>query len=283
MSIPDPRDASSRDDLPFLRRRAIPVGGPRAAPATRDLLAALPTQRGGRLDQRADPAPARPALPARGRTLLDLSPATPPPPAPAPQPAARPVRTRPVARTQAGTTVLTSTAPTLTLTRLQSGIGALTMQARCAEEVGDVRLGCAYQLRSGETSTVQQAEGRACAPRRSARPVIAAHRERYDRISLDLRQCREIERLIVYGYSGRDEALRWGGALIITTFGGARIELPLDGPPSRGVRVILSLYNIRGEFVLRSEMETVGGSVRDACRAYGFDRITWLDGRTPVG
>ncbi|MFE9959218.1 hypothetical protein [Micromonospora sp. NPDC005299] len=179
--------------------------------------------------------------------------------------------------------MLTSTAPTLTLTRLQSGIGALTMQARCAEEVGDVRLGCAYQLRSGETSTVQQADGRGWAPRRSTRPVIAAHRDRHDQVSLDLRQSREIERLIVYGYSERGVVLHWGGALVVTTFGGARIEVPLEGPSSRGVRVILSLYNIRGEFVLRSELETVGGSVRDACRAYGFDRITWLDGHTPLG
>jgi hypothetical protein len=29
-------------------------------------------------------------------------------------------------------------------------------------------------------------------------------------------------------------------------------------------------------------METVVGEVREAARAYGYDRITWRDDRTPV-
>ncbi|MCI4066024.1 hypothetical protein MRQ36_27130 [Micromonospora sp. R77] len=178
--------------------------------------------------------------------------------------------------------MLTSSAPALALTRLQSGIGTLIMQARCADDVGDLRLGCAYELRSGETSAVQRGDGTALAPRGSAHPVIVARSGRYDQISVDLRQCGEVERLIVYGYSEQGVVLSWGGALVVTTAGGARIEVPLGGAPSCGVRVILSLYNVRGEFVLRSEMETVDGSVRDACLAYGFDRITWLDGRTPL-
>jgi hypothetical protein len=39
---------------------------------------------------------------------------------------------------------------------------------------------------------------------------------------------------------------------------------------------------VRGELVLRAEMEIVPGGVREAARGYGFDRITWLDDRTPV-
>ena len=46
--------------------------------------------------------------------------------------------------------------------------------------------------------------------------------------------------------------------------------------------MLLSLYQVRGELVLRAEMQTLFGDVREAARAYGFDRITWLDGRTPV-
>ncbi|MEU2612111.1 hypothetical protein ABZ570_11085 [Micromonospora sp. NPDC007271] len=271
MSIPDPRNAVRRHDLPFLRRRVRPAAAPVPAPTPARVPAPTPAR---------VPAPA-PASPPGGASL-DLFPATPARPAAAPRPAATPARKHPVRRAQAGTNVLTPAAPALTLTRLQSGIGTLTMQARCAADVGDLRLGCAYQLRSGETSTVHPTDGRDLGPRGSARPVIVARRDRYDEISLDLRQCREIERLIVYGFSERDLALRWGGALVVTAFGGARIELPLDGPPSPGVRVILSLYNIRGEFVLRSEMEMVDGSVREACRAYGFDRITWLDAQTPL-
>ncbi len=44
----------------------------------------------------------------------------------------------------------------------------------------------------------------------------------------------------------------------------------------------LSIYQVRGEFVVRAEMQTLYGDVREACRAYGYDRITWLDDRTPV-
>ena len=46
--------------------------------------------------------------------------------------------------------------PTVTLNRVQSGVGALTFEAVASAEVGDLRLGCAYQLRSGLSSTVQQ-------------------------------------------------------------------------------------------------------------------------------
>jgi uncharacterized protein involved in tellurium resistance len=179
--------------------------------------------------------------------------------------------------------LLTPKAPTVTLTRLQSGVGALGFAAVCPPTVGDLRIGCAYQLRSGHTSTVQFADGRHTAPYNSTRPVIVAHRDQYERISLDLRQSREIERLIIYGYSPSGAPLRWDGALVVTTFGYARIKVPLDAAPQGGVVVFLSLYNIHGEFVLRAEMDMASGTIRDACNAYGFDRITWLDARSPVG
>jgi uncharacterized protein involved in tellurium resistance len=190
---------------------------------------------------------------------------------------------RRVARARPGKpTILTPKAPTVTLTRLQTGIGTLTFAAVCPETVGDLRIGCAYQLRSGHTSTLQNADGRGSAPNNSTRPVIVGRRDRHEQVNVDLRQCQEIERLVIYGYSESGAELRWGGALVVSTFGHSKIELPLDASPSRGVRVFLSLYNVRGEFVLRSEMDTVGESVRDACGAYGFDRITWLDANTPV-
>ena len=69
---------------------------------------------------------------------------------------------------------------------------------------------------------------------------------------------------------------------MLSTFGQARVELPLDRPPSARVAVLMSLYNIDGEFVVRAEMEEIAGSVREAVAAYGFDRIAWLDQRTPL-
>ncbi|MEV0458198.1 hypothetical protein, partial [Catellatospora methionotrophica] len=193
-------------------------------------------------------------------------------------------RVPPAARAWSGThTILTPRAPTVTLTRLQTGVGSLTFTAMCSDLVGDLRLGCAYQLRSGHTSTLLDADGAGSAPQGSPRPVITGKRDRHAQLSIDLRQCRQIERLIIFGYSPSATELSWGGALVVSTQGHAKIELPIDAAPSRGVCVFLSLYNVRGEFVLRSEMDAVSASVRDACLAYGFDRISWLDANTPVG
>ena len=174
-------------------------------------------------------------------------------------------------RTQAGLpTLLTPKTPTVTLTRMQSGIGALTVEALFSESVGDLRIGCAYQLRSGASSIAR---------RNSTRPITL---DQHGRIGIDLRQCREIERLIVYGFSESGAQLRWGGTLVVTTFGNAKIETTLDRQASSGVVVFLSLFNVRGEFVIRAEQEEVSGSVRDACSSFGYERITWRDDRNPV-
>jgi hypothetical protein len=99
---------------------------------------------------------------------------------------------------------------------------------------------------------------------------------------VDLRQSRDLDRLALYAYSASRAPLHWGGTLVVETFGKARIELPLESLQGGDVAVLMSLYNVRGEFVLRAEMQTLSGDVREACRAYGYDRITWLDSRTPV-
>jgi uncharacterized protein involved in tellurium resistance len=192
-------------------------------------------------------------------------------------------RVREDARVRAGArTILTVAEPTVTLTRLQSAIGTLHFEAACSDEVGDLRIGAAYQLRSGQSSTVQLTGGNRLAPPRSRRPILISAHERFGTISVDLRQSRELERLAIYAFSESRTALSWGGSLIVETFGKARIELPLDSLQGGDVAVLMSLYNVRGEFVLRAEMQALNGGVREACRAYGYDRITWLDDRTPV-
>lgn len=179
-------------------------------------------------------------------------------------------------------TLLTPSSPTVTLNRLQSGVGVLSIEAACSPAVGDVRIGAAYQLTDGHSSTVSRSGALGTAPRNSRRPVIAARREEYERLLIDLRQSPKLERMVVYGFSESGAHLRWGGTLLVRTAGGARIEIPLDQPASAGVAVWLSIYNVRGEFVLRAERELIDGPIRDAVQAYGFDRITWLDDSTPV-
>ncbi len=177
--------------------------------------------------------------------------------------------------------MLTAKAPTVTLNRLQSGIGVLTIEAACSAAVGDLRIGAAYELADGHSSTVSRLDS-PTAPRDSRRPVILARREQYERLVVDLRQSRSLDRLVVYAFSESGAQLNWGGTLTVSTAGGARIDVPLDRPAAGGVTVLLSLYNVRGEFVLRAELEHFDGSIREAATAYGFERIGWLDDRTPV-
>ncbi|HET6208785.1 MAG TPA: hypothetical protein VFD94_00305, partial [Jatrophihabitans sp.] len=198
---------------------------------------------------------------------------------PAAQRASRP----PVRRARPGPpTILTPKEPVVTLTRLQSGVGVLRIEAACSAAVGDLRLGAAYQLSSGTSSVVQLAGGPRTAPPTGNRPVIIAQRGQFETLTIDLVQSRSLERLIVYAFSDSGSALNWGGTLLLSTFGQARVELPLDRPPSARVSVLMSLYNIDGEFVVRAEMEEFAGSVREAVAGYGFDRIAWLDQRTPL-
>jgi uncharacterized protein involved in tellurium resistance len=171
--------------------------------------------------------------------------------------------------------------PTVTLTRVQSGIGQLQIEAICSPAVGDLRLGAAYQLHDGTSSTVQYTGGNRFAPS-SRRPVIVAGRDEYEHLRIDLRRTRELERVAVYAFSEARADLAWGGTLVISTFGGGRIDLPLESLYTGKVAVLISIYNLDGEFVIRAEMETIAGDVREAARAYGYDRITWRDDRSPV-
>jgi uncharacterized protein involved in tellurium resistance len=274
-ATPVPAPTSSLDlDEPVSR---TPVHAP-APPASSSLDLDAP-----QAPPSAPPPAANPSLDLGGGASLDLDGSAGAPSAPIVAAAEPARRTRSDVRVRAGSrTILTVTEPTVTLTRVQSGLGALRFEAAWSAEVGDLRLGCAYQLRSGRSSTVQLTGGSRLAPPKSRRPVIVASHDRYEQLAVDLRQCRELARLIVYAFSESRADLRWGGTLITTTFGGARIELPLDTLQGGDVAVLMSMYNVHGEFVLRAEMQTLYGGVREAARAYGYERITWLDDRTTV-
>jgi uncharacterized protein involved in tellurium resistance len=227
------------------------------------------------LDLSPGPGPATPAPVPPGRPSAAG--------APRPASAARALHRRPVPRVLPGSrTILTTRDPTVTLNRVQSGVGTLTVDAVCSPAVGDLRLGALYQLADATSSIVQRATGIPAAPPGSRRPVITGSWGEFDRLTVDLRQSRTLRRLLVYAFSESGGELAWGGTLVTTTFGGARIELPLDLGSHRGPVALLSLYNIDGEFVLRAEMEKVDGPVRDVARLFGYDRITWADDRTPV-
>jgi uncharacterized protein involved in tellurium resistance len=305
--IADPRTAPPRYDLTFLRHRSKPRPAPELpqTAAVTDFVtghAVRPPHHGaqhpptptttapaapisGSLDLSSPAAPSAPRVPTAPPSTsgsLDLSASPAPTPPPPRQPQAPKAQVRRDRRVRAGDQQLLSVKePTVTLTRVQSGIGQLEIEAICSPDVGDLRLGAAYQLRSGPTSTVQLAGGNRFAPS-SRRPVIVAGRDEYEHLRFDLRQVQDLERVAVYAYSESRADLSWGGTLVITTFGGARIELSLETLFAGKVAVLASIYNLDGELVIRAEMETITGDVREAARAYGYDRITWRDDRSPV-
>jgi uncharacterized protein involved in tellurium resistance len=238
------------------------------------------------LDEPAAPPPAAPpAAPSapRASPSLDLNEPAVPRPRVVAAPSEPVRRKRTDARVRAGERfIMSPIEPTVTLTKLQSAIGTLTIEAAVSDEVGDLRIGCAYELADDFEQTMQMTQGNRFAPPHSKRPVLVGGHDRFERVQLDLRQCRSLRRLIVYAFSEHRRPLKWGGTLVTTTLGGARIEIPLDVLQAGDIAVLMSIYQVRGEFVLRAEMQTLYGDVREAARAYGYERITWLDSRTPV-
>jgi hypothetical protein len=134
-------------------------------------------------------------------------------------------------------------------------------------------LGCAYQMDSGWSSVLRPGE--------TFGPLTMDRRGGHQRLRLDLLHGRHLQRLIVFGVPAADPGPHWAGTLLISTHGHARVEIPID-PPAPGPTVLLSLYNVDGEIVLRAEAQTVPGRIRDACLAFGYDRIAWRDADTAI-
>jgi hypothetical protein len=232
--------------------------------------------------------------PPRRRGLTPDSPAT-APPAAAASAAAPPARAaassqptpvhpvRAVRRVHAGQrAILTPAEPTVTLNRLQSGIGVLTIEALCSPAVGDVRIGAAYQLSDGSSSVVQYVSGIVAAPAGLVTALLTTYHSQYEGLTVNLRLSRRLSRLALYAFSESGAPIAWAGTIVCTLFGGARVEVPLEYGTHQGPVVALSLYNVDGEFVLRAERELILGDVREAARAFGYDQITWIDSRTPL-
>lgn len=161
-----------------------------------------------------------------------------------------------------------------------SGIGTLTCEAAISPAVGEVALACAYELEDQVSSLVQLNGHSRFAPDQR-RPVLVAGRDRFESLLVDLRQVRTVRRLLLVVYSFSREPLTWAGTLIISTHGGARVEVPLDDLGTTPVGVAVALYQLDGELVIRSVLRPAA-TVREACVSYGYDAITWLDDRTPL-
>lgn len=266
--VPDPARAPSRPDLTFLRHRS-PAIVPRPEPPRPEPPKPEPPK--------PEPSP----IAGAGGTSLDLGIAAPPDPAPPPTaPTAgrhQPLRVRKARRTVNGTvTRLSATAPSVTLNRLQSGIGSLEFSLSRAAGAGELSLGCVYQLQS-RIEGVIQTSGATTGPPGSPLPLLRMKmRADGDSVSFDLRQITTLRRALLYGYSPSGAPTSWSGTIVASTFGGAQLEIPLAGPSSGGTLAMVTIYNVDGELVLRSEMEQFRGRPQRAAEAFGFQ--PWIDG-----
>ncbi|WP_138917819.1 hypothetical protein [Gordonia effusa] len=235
------------------------------------------------------PPPAQAPTPTPSDNLLDLSTA-PSPPEPAAahsserpkHAAAQPPSIHPVRRLVGDDREqLLPTRPTLTLTRVQSGVGGIDIELLAPATVA-LALACIVTDSEGESYVVDPTHPHSPPPPTSIDPLITFASNGFGRFGINLRRSGELSRLIVVATSATGQTVEWTGTLIITTFGGGRVDIPIDATPPSTATIIASIYNVAGEYVLRAEGQPMNGSLREASRSFGFDAISWLDARTPI-
>jgi hypothetical protein len=210
-----------RHEISYLRRRPKPGEKPAAVPA---------------------PAAAAPAL-SLGRA-----------------PAQPSRQERPVARAR-GRAILSRSAPSVTLDRRQSAIGALVFSL-----VGAGELSCAWELVDGEAGLVSAAGGVNISPEFARRPIVQL---REAAIVVGLRNVRRLRRLLLMAtHLDAAKPSRIIGDLV----DGATIESS-HAAAGRPVVVALAVYGVDGELVIRLE-DAPFASVEEAAAAYGF-APTW--------
>ncbi len=282
-----PEDAPQRPDLGWLRHRRVEhhriayVHPPRPEAAAAPVRLAPPAAPAPSLDL-SPPRPAPAPGPVPPAPSLDLTPS--PAPVPAAVSAARRTRRRtlPYPRLPHGTTaVLQGRTRTVTLTRLQSGTGALHLALSRSERAGDLALGLVIATTDGATHVVQRLGEALSTPAAPLPLARLAGGPGHESALIDLRQVRTLQRALVFGYSPSVSVLEWDGVLTLTTYDGSRVEAPFDLPALSGTVALLTVYQVHGELVLRSELEAYAGPPETAAEAYGHHH-GWLDGRLPT-
>lgn len=255
--LPDPALAPRRNDLPYLRRRTL-----RPAPRPVVVSTAMP----------APPTP--PPAPAADLVLSQSASPSPSAAAPSsPRDRRRPPPVRDARRTAHGVaTRLDATSPTVTLTRTQSGIGAL--QSRIVTPSGSpgLTVACLVQFTSGAQWVVHEGSAaHAQAPPEVANPLTRLRSgDQEDTIMFDLRRVAEMRRALIYATSEASTSPT-SGYLLLTTYGDAVIEMPFDTTPGAAL-VLVSLHNVVGELVVRAESDVVPDAAA-VWRNYGYDIV----------
>lgn len=175
--------------------------------------------------------------------------------------------------------------PVVRLNRLQAGVGALTIEARCSSQVGPLMLGCVWRFQDHATGALTRnpVSGSPILAPAGHRPVLSAHKGTYDTITIDLRQVRTIDTLLLYAFAAPPSVCSWAGTLSLTTLAGAQIDVPMDAAPSAGYLPLASIRQVDGHLYVRAQRRWPLTTLKDVCTEFGFAaEMTWLDPNTPA-
>ena len=158
------------------------------------------------------------------------------------------------------------------LTRMQSAVGRLRVEPALGS--GDhLDLGCVMETADRQESIVLGTLNRQGPDPR--RPMVRCGGQG---VEIDLRRIRSLSRLLVVAVAPRLP----GGTLVVTTYGGSRIEIPLPATPTLGAQALLTGHVVQGRLVLRAELDPFSGTLQQVCGAYGYTDLTWRDPATPL-
>ncbi|MFC3688136.1 hypothetical protein [Aquipuribacter hungaricus] len=172
---------------------------------------------------------------------------------------------------------LTASTPTAALSRVQTGVGFLRAGLLLPDGAPALRLGCAWQHGTPQGPRQRWTAG---GLDRGGRSPVRVH-DSPEELDVDLLAVHPLARLLVVAWPER-AAHAGGGLLVVRTEGGSRVDAPVPAAAPGTSTVLLSGYVVDGELVLRAESRTVPGGPAQACGAYGYDALRWLDDHQPV-
>lgn len=159
--------------------------------------------------------------------------------------------------------------PTVTLTRLQSGVGGLTVGL---VGVGAERaaLGCVYEIESKPNVRTLRIDAETDPVPKPDQSLWGQFKDN-QRIVVDLRQTTQLRRALFYvSTHGEGTGPMVACALVFRAQGADLVECPMDLSGENRTVAIATIYNAFGELVIRSEVEAIDGPVRTAAEAHGF-------------
>ncbi len=157
--------------------------------------------------------------------------------------------------------------PSVTLNRLQSGLGGLAINL---VGVGAERaaLACAYEIdATPHPRTLVVYSGSDPVPKLGQ--VMWGSFKQHQRVLVDLRQVVQLRRALFFLTTSPGSGTS-SCALLFAARGVDMVECPLDLPPEAATVVVATIYNVYGELVIRSEVEVFHASPRKAAEAHGF-------------